>query len=206
MKEDSLPEEKLLKLIRGQKSFPSQTNKIPLNDIELKKKSLAIKETLQRFTFINLPTLQIQRILLVIFILSCFYLAGSFIYPLMGLISFKMPTVKEESFKEPDLNIEIKPYEFYLNSIAGRQIFKSIASSFDSSQTGENLNNVDAVKDINLIGVVKGEGLQAIVEDKKNQKTYYLTKGQSFGEFQVEEIEETKVIVNYKGKRFELYL
>jgi type II secretory pathway component PulC len=126
------------------------------------------------------------------------------------MLRVKMPALTQEQLKEPETeeNIEVKPYEFYLNGITGRQIFKNSIASVENAQAGNPLNNVnlDVVKDLTLIGVVQGANLQAIIEDKKNQKTYYVTKGQFVGEFQIEEIYEGKVIINYKGQKFELYL
>ncbi len=207
MKENNLPEEKLLKLIRGQKNFSSTTDKKPLNNNDFEKIQPAIEDAIQWFSFANLSFAQIQRILWAVFLLSCIYLIGVFTYPLMGLEKVKVRAVTPESFKEPqaELNIETKPYEFYLNGIKGRQIFKNNIVSAENPESAKPVN-ADVTKDITLIGVVQGDNPQAIIEDKKNQKTYYLTKGQFIGEFQVEEIEENKVIINYKGQKFELYL
>lgn len=207
MKENNLPEEKLLKLIRGQKIFSSTAERKSLNDSDFEKIQPAIEDAIQWFSFANLSFAQIQRILSVVFLLSCIYLIGVFTYPLMGIEKVKVRAVTPESFKEPQagLYIEAKPYEFYLNGIMGRQIFKNSIVSAENPESGKPVN-ADVTKDITLIGVMQGENPQAIIEDKKNQKTYYLTKGQFIGEFQVEEIEENKVIINYKGQKFELYL
>jgi hypothetical protein len=211
MKENNLPEEKLLKLIRGQRNFSSVNDKKPINDTDPQKFPPAIRDALQWFSFINLSFFQVRRVLFIVFLLSSIYLIGSFIYPLIGIPRFKMPALTQEKFKEQEveLNIETKPYEFYLNSIIkGGQIFKKNIASLENTQGKESLDKLtmDVTKDINLIGVVQGQNLQAIIEDKKNRKTYYVTKGQFIGEFQIEEIEQDKIIINYKGQRFELYL
>lgn len=60
------------------------------------------------------------------------------------------------------------------------------------------------VKDLNLLGIVEGDRDQAIVEDKKANRTFFLYKGDGFGEFKVYEIKNGKVILDYKGDKIEL--
>ena len=59
---------------------------------------------------------------------------------------------------------------------------------------------------VGLVGIVAGDNPQAIIEDKKAQKTYYLNKGQSFNGYVVEEILENKVVLDYEGKKISLFL
>ena len=66
--------------------------------------------------------------------------------------------------------------------------------------------NVDLLKDITLVGIITGANPQAVIEDKKSLKNYYVTKGQFIGQMQVEDIQEGKIIINYKGQKYELYL
>ena len=207
MKENSLPEEKLLKLIKGQKNLFSAIDKKPLDNNGFEKTQPSNENARQWFSLANLSFSRIQKILLVVFSLSCIYLIGVFIYPLIGLEKANIRSVTLESFKEPqaELNIEAKPYEFYLSGITGSQIFKNSVVPAGSPEVA-NPVNADAIKDITLKGIVEGENLQAIITDKNTQKTYYVTKGQFIGEFEVEEIGKNKVIVNYKGQKFELYL
>jgi type II secretory pathway component PulC len=62
----------------------------------------------------------------------------------------------------------------------------------------------ELMKEINLLGVISGANPQAVIEDKKSGKTYYVTEGQMIGDFQVEEIGYGKIILNYNGQKFEL--
>ena len=64
--------------------------------------------------------------------------------------------------------------------------------------------NADLIKKINLVGIIAGENPQAIIEDKDARKTYSVTKGQAIGEFRVEDIQEGKIILEYRGQRYEL--
>ena len=59
----------------------------------------------------------------------------------------------------------------------------------------------DISERIGLVGIITGDKPQAIIEDKKAQKTYYMSKGQSFDGYVVEEIYDDKVIINYEGRK-----
>ena len=45
-----------------------------------------------------------------------------------------------------------------------------------------------------------------VIEDKAKQKTYYAVKGQVIDDFRIEDIQPSKIILNYKGKLYELSL
>lgn len=60
---------------------------------------------------------------------------------------------------------------------------------------------------LNLLGIVAGDTPQAIIEDTQTQKTYFLTTGQTVVEGAVvQEIRETRVILNLAGEPIELTL
>lgn len=105
--------------------------------------------------------------------------------------------------------VDNKPYEFYGEGINARQIFASPAAeeaqgaapaAAAAVSTEELLNNLQ------LLGVLSGVSPQAVVEDKKAQKTYYLSKGQAIGELVVEDIQEGKIMIKRNNERFELHL
>jgi len=62
----------------------------------------------------------------------------------------------------------------------------------------------DLIKDFVLLGVVEGKRNQAVIEDKKAKKTFFLYKGDMIKEFKVYDIKDGKVILDYKGERIEL--
>lgn len=57
---------------------------------------------------------------------------------------------------------------------------------------------------LSLLGVVKGNKDQAIIEDRKTNKTLFLYKGDSLGRFKVYDIKDSKVILDYEGDKIEL--
>lgn len=66
------------------------------------------------------------------------------------------------------------------------------------------ISKEDAVKNLNLLGVVTGDNNQAIIEDKGSNKTYFFYKGDNFREFKVLDIKGNEVILEYKGDKIEL--
>lgn len=206
MKDDTSPEEKLLRLIRGKKRPDISTDKkstgtIPAVETKLTAKP-SIHHLIQKYSYF----FDVQKIIWVVFVTSCFYLVTSLIYPLVGLKKIKLPKIFPEKTTESKIEprLEVKPYEFYQEGIANKQIFGPVFSQ--GTGKPQTALDLDLMKDINLVGIIAGETPQAVIEDKKTQKTYYVTKGQFIGQMQVEDIQEGKIIIVYQGQRFELHL
>ena len=66
------------------------------------------------------------------------------------------------------------------------------------------ISKEEILKNINLLGIITGDNNQAIIEDKTLKKTYFLYKGDSFGDLKVYDIKESAVILDYKGEKIEL--
>lgn len=149
----------------------------------------------------------IKKIVTAAFMLSIIYFTICFIYPFTSLKKIKLPSLTQEKTNELKIKTweEIRPLESYLSDVQNRQIFTVLSVSQETEQPAI-VMNMDLVKDLSLVGIISGEPPQAIIEDKKAQKTYTLTAGQSFGEFRLESIEEGKVLATYQGQKFELYL
>ena len=94
-------------------------------------------------------------------------------------------------------------YSAYESQIKGKQLF---GASSATKSAGEQPAGMDISKKFNLVGIIAGDQPQAIIEDKETQKTYYLYAGQSFGDATVEEVNNGKVVLNYKGERVTLVL
>lgn len=209
MKDNISPEEKLLRLIRGQKKQDTAIDKKPVSinvapEIKLRDKIPVRTLFKKHLSFLYIH--KAYEIILVIFVISCLYLLTSFIYSWVGLRKVKLPTVVAEKINQEKIEpkIEVRTYEFYLEGIKNHQIF----SRGPIAETGKPISgmNADLLKDITLVGIISGENPVGIIEDKKTQKTYYVTKGQFINEFQVEDIQEGKIILNYNEQRYELYL
>jgi type II secretory pathway component PulC len=102
------------------------------------------------------------------------------------------------------------PFSYFSEAAASKDIFKPIIKEETSSQPSaeaEQAKKAEEIKSqLNLLGVVWGEKPQAIIEDKKAQKTYFLNKGESLDSVEVKDIFENKVILSYNGQQFELVM
>jgi len=200
MRDNILPEEKLLKLIRINKK--NNTSIVAAPNIDR-----SAKQTVRKFSFIA-PHIGARKIIQGFYIGSLFYLTASLVYPLFDPKEIKMPDInakeKPDRAKEVFIKKEnIKPYEFYSSIFKQRKIFTNSGVNLEKPI---GIASADLIKDINLVGIISGEVPQAIIEDKKAQKTYYLKKGQFMGPLQLADIQEGKIILNYEGQMYELYL
>jgi hypothetical protein len=71
-------------------------------------------------------------------------------------------------------------------------------------QSSAVISKKDIVKNLSVLGTVRGENDQVIINDKEKNKTFFLYRGDSFGDFKVEDIKEGSVTLDYKGEKIEL--
>jgi hypothetical protein len=96
----------------------------------------------------------------------------------------------------------LKDYSAYSQTIGSKKLFFSeiVSAVADVGQSS-------ALSDrFSLVGIITGDNPQAVIEDKKAGKTYYLYKGASFDGTIVEDIGSGRVILDCKGERISLVL
>ncbi|MBM3246109.1 MAG: hypothetical protein FJZ13_02140 [Candidatus Omnitrophica bacterium] len=213
MKDNTSPEEKLLKLIKKDKPASERTT---LPGMPPDKKAAAglafLKSAIQNLLYFlrqkYLMSLYFKKAVMALLVISFLYLFISLIYPLIGLRRIKLPEISREkiNLEEPEAGpkTETKPYEFYSQALNQRRIFSGTTAQ--GTIGASSVATPDLTKDLNLVGIISGVNPQAVIEDKNTQKTYYLSNGQFIGELQIEDIQEGKIILNYNGQRYELYL
>ena len=109
-------------------------------------------------------------------------------------------------FPIPSQESPRKLYSYYGEDIEKRDIFRSSFQGTSKEVAVEEKALKEFTKDLNLLGIVTGKNPQAIIEDKKEGKTYFVNKGDSIGVLRVEEIREDRVILNYQGEQLDLTL
>ncbi len=196
MRDNLSPEEKLLRLIKGHKKISAHAGQKPFPAAQGHSKP-------PKDPFLNFNR---QKIIISAFIIGGIYLIWTLAYPFIVLKRLSLPQV---SARGPgglnlDLNEGKKPIEFYQQEFSGRRIFSGAKEG--AAGGGASGVNIDLTKDINLVGIISGEPPQAVIEDVKTKKTYYVTRGQFIGEFRVDDIQEGKIIINYNGQKYELYM
>ncbi len=208
MKDMNSPEEKLLKLIRG--ASPARHASVP----QAKGAGLAgfpaAKQAALSLPLIRLH-LDLRRFiplaLIALFAVSLAYLLRAFLFPLAGFHSLaEEKRLMMEGSGDDALarKAVIRPLESYLKAFEQRNIFSGTSSFQVSAPAAAAAFALS--KDITVVGIISGASPQAIIEDKAAGKTYYVRPGMFIGEYQVESVQEGKVILSVEGKRFELYL
>jgi hypothetical protein len=100
----------------------------------------------------------------------------------------------------------VETLDSYLADVSAQSFFRLQSPDVPGGAAGAELVQNDLTKDLSLMGIISGENPQAVIEDKKGQQTLYLTKGQFISDMRVADIQENKVILEYRGKRVELHL
>lgn len=225
MHKDVSPEERLLSIIKGkkdsvpdEKAAPKETEKSA--EPEMGQLGSFLDNYLSRilkssFFKNNLFSPKIlktfNRYMTIIAVIVLAYLIGDalFVRPsskakavISGFSTAAMPV---PIVKKP-AQIEATTYSYYSNRISGKKIFGAGSYSPAEASEGADAGGEQAGDNLGLVGIIPGNSPQAIIEDKKSQKTYYLMKGQSISDITVEEIVSDKVTIEYRGKRMDMFL
>jgi len=211
MKDNISPEERLLKLIKGQKKGPQTASGVtgikPIHPGGSSTQDTSGPAAGGNFSGIKRPFFSGENILKAVLLAGCLYLVFTLVYPLFGFgkIAASRTDPVDLSELEKKAQSGFRPFDFYLDGIKGRQIFSERSGQSASGAAAGGMES-ELIKDINLLGIISGDNPQAIIEDKKSQKTFYVSRGEFVGQFQVEEIQDGKVTLTYQGQRFDLYL
>ena len=203
MKDNHSPEESLLKLIRQEKKSIGNSGAQKVPDVKVALKPGIKNESYSRMSkFLTLRHL--QRGMLVAAAASVIYLIASFVYPWVGLKEIRLPVLPQEERRDSAAQIisEPKPFDFYQKELKQKQIFKTRYTQEEKSAAIP--TDIELTKEINLVGIISSDNPQAIIEDRRTQKTYYVARGQFIGDYKVEDIQEGKIILEFQGKRYEL--
>jgi len=198
MKEDISPEEKLLEIIRKG------------NDVSPKKESPMNKSVLLSFSYFQkiIKSFSLKRWLPGIIIsLFVFSLALLLLNVLFAFLPPGINRLKPADNKEIESQLtanEVRPpaLETYIEQVRKKDIFNS--ASFKKENNSEPV--VDGLKNFGLLGIISAEPKQAIIKDKTTEEIYYLKEGENLGELKVSRILGGKIVVEYRGERFEIYL
>lgn len=201
----SSSEERLLKLIKGQ--YKQKTSKKEAV-VSLKKKA-KLSASVSSFgaeRFGSRFFKQLNLILLLVLISALAYSGYEFIRPANDLLTVEadkevLPETTEP-VKRPNLPY-IEDYSVYSKAISGKNLF---AASKSQSSKRPKAPDMDISKRFSLVGIIAGDDLQAIIEDKDTSKTYYLYEEDSFSGVIVEEIKKGRVVLDYNGENLTLVL
>lgn len=99
----------------------------------------------------------------------------------------------------------LRKVEYYLDKVKKRDIFRMGARP-DAPDMGLSSKAVEATQNYRLAGISWSDDPDAMVEDIKAQKTFFVKKGQTIsgGDITVEDITKDRVILRYGKDKVEL--
>jgi len=147
-----------------------------------------------------------NKVLAVLAIVLFFYLTGDFVLKRLDIKQFnkKVSMLKSRSFKETSL-VEVKPFVYYLEMVQRRDIFAPVRMvSAENPDLEAKKMLATLLKDLKLVGISFGKDPEVIIEDTKDNKTYFLKTGEMINKFKIDAILKDKVILDAEGQKMEL--
>ena len=113
-------------------------------------------------------------------------------------------TIKDKKpVKQDERNASFDDYQKLINA---KPIFAPPVTNTGKAAVQEGLDLIDVSKDLRLVGTIPGDIPQAIIEDKKNNQTLFLTEGEIVNNIEVKSILTGKVILVYNEETITLSL
>lgn len=124
-------------------------------------------------------------------------------YARIRAIDFKITSETPGEIREKTV---LKKVEYYLEKTAKRDIFKmgALARPENMIEAGPSSKAVEATQNLRLVGISWSEDPDAMVEDIKALKTFFVKKGQSIGDVKVENITKDKIVLKFGQELIEL--
>lgn len=112
------------------------------------------------------------------------------------------PQAPEAAQKEKPVPAKAEPesgpsFDEYQKLLLEKNIFAAPVQERKKTALPEGPTLRELVKGLSLVGVIPGDEPQAIIEDKKNQQTLFLRKGDQVEGIEVREIQSGRVILGY---------
>lgn len=193
-------------------------------EADLRQESKAVSAARRKIELKKFFTVtNINKSLLVLFLFALIYATydlGLFIIPrLVGMIVKKNIDVSDYKKSRPPAEIKEKkdqasqsqPLAYYTQPMENREMFKSVIA-----ETAKNIGQTQAqaakikleeiIKTFALKGIIAGEPPQAVIEDTKSAKTYFVTTQDNIGDIAIEEITDTRVRLKLEGQSADLTL
>ncbi|MCK4400785.1 hypothetical protein KAW08_00595 [bacterium] len=190
------PEDRLLRLIRGEKREQTGSNWL--------KQALSMLK-IEPFISIN----QILPVIISVLLVYMAYIwirpgtSEEMLIPSSRVIDSRVANSRVVSLKSTDK--KLKPSSFYSSMAKKRNLFKQLtANPVILPETRIDIGQL--VEDLKLIGIVLDERTQAIIENRKTKSVLYLNEGSAVGELKVSKISESSVTLSYGTETIDLFL
>lgn len=127
---------------------------------------------------------------------------------------FQRPNIKEvyrksqliKQRRPPErVTEEVRPFLHYLEAVGRRNIFSPITLKETEEPEVDKKQLQELAKDLSLVGISWDNAKPvAMIEDKKDNRTYFLREGEMINKFKIDKILKDKVILRYEGQMIEL--
>lgn len=221
--ESLTPEKQLLKLIENPKqasvrvesakregkkwfSFPALKGRLDFW------KGTSVKQwfSLKRFSGSARGVEQVNGVLKVLIVIMVLY-TGYSVFKMVKEIKNAANLILTPDSTAPDVStsaLGLQSVSYYLEKIKGRNIFVSAQPEsvvMVNKVAAEEVVEGDPFKDFSLVGIAWSNDPEAMIEDAKLNKTFFVKRGQSLANgVRVVTIFKDKVILGHKNKEFEL--
>jgi len=213
MAEKITPEEKLLKLIenpaadKAAKPLAKKSFRLPVNPPNLfkfkfaRQCAVALADKL-KFYLVNLKI--INRGAAVISGVMTVFLIFDFIKSAPDLSRIYSPDFAAAPKTAQAQESKMLKLQDYLGEFAKRDIFHFIpVTKVEKAQEGKDLL-ASVTAHLKLVGIIWSQNPQAMIEDKKENKTLLVNEGDSIGDIEIKQILRNKVILGFQNNEIEL--
>lgn len=154
----------------------------------------------------------INRALSFMILLLVFYFLSTFAVSLLGLkkvprLEFKASAASSSVSPQEILSLK-KAAAYYLEKVTERDIFKMGEKKADKSAAAgskpPSSRIMEATQHLKLVGISWSNDPDAMIEDSKAGRTFFMKRGQMLGEIKVQAIFKDKVVLGYEGEEIEL--
>jgi hypothetical protein len=124
-------------------------------------------------------------------------------YKKMHAIDFRLTADVSGELREKSV---LKKLDYYLDKVKKRDIFRMGAEARPENalEAAPSSKVAEATQNLRLVGISWSDDPDAMVEDTKTLKTFFVKKGQSIGDVKVENITREKVILRLDRELIEL--
>lgn len=220
------PEKQLLKLIEEQGI--AKSSNVKQQTVRHRRKGLfSLGGWISRFSFtrdrlkkwftkrrVSKPDVKtVNRILVLLVLALLIYLAYSVYISINNLerlpgLGVEPAQGKAAAESATVLSILRDKVSYYLEKAAERDIFKMGIKEPVAEQaevaTGPSSRAIAATENLRLVGISWSSNPDAMIEDKKALKTFFVKKGDMINKVKVEAIFKDKVILSFEAERVEL--
>lgn len=220
------PEKQLLKLIENSKSKESGAAGYAIRHRGLSLFSIAawtgrfsfFRESFAKWGFRSLDIKAVNNILALCVFALAFYFISNFFAATVNLkkpVDFKIEGRDEVKYGSvEEFKGFKKPASYYLENARQRNIFKIGAKGKAKEEAGAaeteakpgapSSRIIEVSSNLKLVGISWSSDPDAMIEDAKALRTFFVKKGQMVGELRVEAIFKDKIVLSYDGEEIEL--